>query len=61
MKDTLLCLLVVAFSVMMVAFMLLGLATTQGIVIIPSSVLLCLAITPIPLFGGIILLTITSN
>ena len=58
MKDTLLCLLVAAFSIVMIAFMFFGLATTQGIVIIPSSVLLCLAISLIPLFGGIILLTI---
>ena len=58
MKDTLFCFLVGAFSAMMIAFMLLGLATTHGIVIIPSSVLLWLAITLIPLFGGVILFTI---
>ena len=61
MKDTLFCLLVAAFSIVMIAFMFLGLATTQGIVIIPSSVLLCLAIARIPLFGGIILSTIALD
>lgn len=61
MKDTLFYCLVVAFSITLVAFMFLGLATTQGIITIPSSILLCLAISLIPLFGGIILFTITLN
>lgn len=61
MKDTLFYFLVVAFSVTLVAFMFIGLATTQGIVTIPSSILLGLAIALIPLFGGIILFTITLN
>ena len=61
MKDTLFYFLVVAFSITLVAFMFLGLATAQGLVIIPSSILLGLAITLISLFGAIILLTITIN
>ena len=61
MKDTLFYFLLVAFSVTLVAFMFIGLATTQGIVTIPSSILLCLALTLVSSFGGIILSIITVN
>lgn len=61
MKDTLFYFLVVAFSVTLIAFMFIGLATTQGIIILPSSILSGLAIALIPLFGGIILSTITLD
>ena len=61
MKDTLFYFLLVAFSVTLVAFMFIGLATTQGIIILPSSVLLGLALTLVSSFGGIILSIITLN